>query len=237
VREAAAVPVGSAGVADATFAMYSSAGGYLFGTKSNGEPDLSDLGMAKPGAVAAFSKIASLGAGGSGALKRSIGPESALMTFVTSGTPFLMAGPEALLEIRRAGLGYDIQPVPGFFGDRAAQPFVEVPAFFVAHKGRNRAAAQRFVSTYLTRGGLPKALYEAVPVPPALTVTFDQVKQHDEDARKLLDAGRNGVAPPRVPRLGGLLAPFARAEAEVVDGADVAATVSAAAAAMTATLQ
>jgi arabinogalactan oligomer/maltooligosaccharide transport system substrate-binding protein len=229
VSEIMSLQVGQNGDAYHMYPLYTSGGGYLFGTKSNGDYDPKDLGIGKPEAVAAFNKIASLGEKGAGALKRSIGSENAIATFTGGKTAFLVSGPWALTDIKKAGLKYDITPVPGFAGARPAQPFVGVQAFYVASKGKNKAVAQEFVANYLTRTDLAKALYDAEPRPPALTAALDQVKATDPDAQKFLDAGKGGAILPAIPEMAAIWDPVGKAEAAIVGGADVTTTVQAAA--------
>jgi len=66
------LPVGPNGDPYHIYPLYTSAGGYMFGTGPEGEYDPKDLGIAKPEAAKAFEKIAQLGEKGEGALKRSI---------------------------------------------------------------------------------------------------------------------------------------------------------------------
>ena len=226
--EIMALQVGQNGDAYHAYPLYTSAGGYLFGTKANGDYDPKDLGLGKPESVAAFQKIGALGEKGDGALKRSIGGENAISTFTGGKAAFLISGPWALTDIKKAGIKYDITPVPGFAGGKPAQPFVGVQAFYVASKGKNKAVAQEFVANYVTKPELAKALYDAEPRPPALTVALDQVKSSDPDAQKFLDAGKNGAILPAIPEMAAIWDPFGKAEAAVVGGADPATTVQAA---------
>jgi len=226
--EIMALQVGQNGDAYHAYPLYTSAGGYLFGTKANGDYDPKDLGVGKPESIAAFQKIGALGEKGDGALKRSIGGENAISTFTGGKAAFLISGPWALTDIKKAGIKYDITPVPGFAGGKPAQPFVGVQAFYVASKGQNKAVAQEFVANYVTRPELAKALYDAEPRPPALTVALDQVKSSDPDAQKFLDAGKNGAILPAIPEMAAIWDPFGKAEAAVVGGADAATTVQAA---------
>jgi arabinogalactan oligomer / maltooligosaccharide transport system substrate-binding protein len=229
VSEILSLPVGQNGDAYHVYPLYSSGGGYLFGTKPNGDYDPRDLGVGKPESIAAFNKIAGLGEKGSGALKRSISGDNAISTFTGKKAPFLISGPWALADIKKAGVKYDISPVPGFAGGRPATPFVGVQAFYVASKGKNKAVAQEFVANYLTRNELAKALYDAEPRPPALTTALDSVKASDPDAGKFLEAGRNGVILPAIPEMSAVWDPFGKAEAAIIGGAEVTGTVQAAA--------
>jgi len=185
--------------------------------------------LGKPGSIAAFTKIRSLGEKGAGALKRSITPENAIATFTAKKCAFLVSGPWAVTDIKKAGIAYDVTPVPGFAGGKPAQPFVGVQAFYVAAKGKNKALAQEFVANYLTTPELAVALYEAEPRPPALTAALDQVKGSDPDVSKFLAAGKDGVVLPAIPEMAAIWDPFGKAEAAVIGGADVRSTVAAAA--------
>ncbi|GIE92564.1 sugar ABC transporter substrate-binding protein [Paractinoplanes rishiriensis] len=220
--------VGQNGDAYHLYPLYSSAGGYLFGTASNGDLDPKDLGVGKPESVEAFKKIATLGEKGSGALKRSITPENAIATFTGKKCAFLVSGPWAITDVKKAGLKYDISPVPGFAGGKTAQPFLGVQTFYVAAKGKNKALAQEFVTNYVTTPDLAVALYQAEPRPPALTAAFDQVKGNDPDLAKFLEAGKNAVPLPAIPAMAAIWDPFGKAEASIVGGADPEKTITAA---------
>jgi arabinogalactan oligomer/maltooligosaccharide transport system substrate-binding protein len=228
--------VGQTGDAYHVYPLFTSAGGYLFGTKSNGDYDPTDLGVDKPKSVAAFAKIRALGEKGSGALTRSITADNAIPTFTSKKTAFLISGPWAIPDIKKAGIKYDITPVPGFAGAGAAQPFVGVQAFYVASKGKSKALANEFVTNYLTQPDLQVALYQANPRPPALTSAFDQVKTSDPDLDKFMDAGKGGAVLPAIPQMAAIWDPFGKAEAAIIGGADPAATLAAAAKTITASI-
>lgn len=224
-----ALQVGQTGDAYHIYPLFTSGGGYLFGTKANGDYDPTDLGVDKPGSVAAFTKIRGLGEKGSGALTRSITGDNAIPTFTSKKTAFLISGPWAISDIKKAGINYDITPVPGFAGGKAAQPFVGVQAFYVASKGKSKALANEFVTNYLTEPDLQVALYQANPRPPALTAALDQVKATDPDVQKFLDAGKDGVVLPAIPQMAAIWDPFGKAEAAIIGGANVQSTLAAAA--------
>ncbi|WP_431885879.1 sugar ABC transporter substrate-binding protein [Micromonospora wenchangensis] len=210
------------------YPLYTSAGGYLFGTAANGDYDPKDLGVGKPESIEAFTKIGKLGEKGDGALKRSITGENSIATFTGKKCAFLVSGPWAIADAKKAGISYDISPVPGFAGGKAAQPFVGVQAFYVAAKGKNKALAQEFVTSYVTTPELAVALYQAEPRPPALTAAFDQVKGTDPDLAKFSEAGKDGQVLPAIPAMAAIWDPFGKAEAAVIGGADPAKTVTAA---------
>jgi arabinogalactan oligomer/maltooligosaccharide transport system substrate-binding protein len=210
------------------YPLYTSAGGYLFGTTSGGDYDAKDLGVGKPGSIAAFQKISALGEKGAGALKRSITPENSIATFTAKKCAYLVSGPWAITDVKKAGIKYDISPVPGFAGGRPAQPFLGVQTFYVAAKGKNKALAEEFVTNYVTTPELAVALYQAEPRPPALTAAFDQVKSSDPDLAKWQAAAKDAIPLPSIPEMAAIWDPFGKAEAAVVGGADPAKTIQAA---------
>jgi arabinogalactan oligomer/maltooligosaccharide transport system substrate-binding protein len=220
--------VGQNGDAYHIYPLYTSAGGYLFGTNAAGDYDPTDLGVGKPESIAAFEKIGKLGEKGEGALKRSITGENSIATFTGKKCAYLVSGPWASTDIKKAGIPYDISPVPGFAGGKPAQPFVGVQAFYVAAKGQNKALAQEFVTNYVTTPDLAVALYEAEPRPPALTAALDRVKAGDPDLAKFQEAGSNGQVLPAIPAMAAIWDPFGKAQAAVIGGADPAATITAA---------
>lgn len=219
--------VGQNGDAYHIYPLFTSAGGYLFGTTANGDYDPKQLGVGTPESIAAFKKIQALGEKGEGALKRSITAENSIATFTSKKCAFLVSGPWAITDIRKAGIKYDISPVPGFADGKPAQPFVGVQAFYVAAKGKNKALAQEFVANYVTNADLAVALYQAEPRPPALTAALDRVKGSDPDLAKFQEAGKNGAVLPAIPEMAAIWDPFGKAEAAIIGGADVTKTLTA----------
>ncbi|MGW3808695.1 sugar ABC transporter substrate-binding protein [Micromonospora sp. NPDC005113] len=226
--ETLCLQVGQNGDAYHIYPLYTSAGGYLFGTGANGDYDPKDLGVGKPASIEAFKKIGALGEKGAGVLKRSIADTNSIATFTSKKCAFLVSGPWAVADVKKANIKYDISAIPGFAGGKEAQPFVGVQAFYVATKGKNKALAQEFVANYTTTPELAVALYNAEPRPPALTAALDQVKGSDPDLAKFQEAGRNGQVLPAIPAMAAIWDPFGKAEAAVIGGADATSTITAA---------
>ncbi|MFI6779668.1 extracellular solute-binding protein [Micromonospora sp. NPDC050276] len=226
--ETLCLQVGQNGDAYHIYPLYTSAGGYLFGTGANGDYDPKDLGVGKPESIAAFKKIAALGEKGAGVLKRSIADTNSIATFTGKKCAYLVSGPWAVADVKKANIKYDISAIPGFAGGKEAQPFVGVQAFYVAAKGKNKALAQEFVANYTTTPELAVALYHAEARPPALTTALDQVKGTDPDLAKFQEAGKNGQVLPAIPAMAAIWDPFGKAEAAVIGGADPTSTITAA---------
>ncbi|MFI7542744.1 extracellular solute-binding protein [Actinoplanes sp. NPDC049599] len=227
--ETLCLQVGQNGDAYHAYPLFSSAGGYLFGTTATGEYDKNDLGIGKPESIAAFKKIQALGEKGAGALKRSITVENSIATFTAGKCAYLVSGPWAITDVKKAKIAYDISPVPGFAGGKPAQPFLGVQSFYVAAKGKNKALAQEFVTNYVTTPELAVALYQAEPRPPVLIAAYDQVKGTDPDLAKFVEAGKNAVPLPAIPEMATVWDPFGKAESAVIAGADPKTALTAAA--------
>jgi arabinogalactan oligomer/maltooligosaccharide transport system substrate-binding protein len=211
---------GQAGDAYHIYPLFTSAGGALFGTTSTGDADPKSLLVGSAGSEAAFAKIRSLGKSGSGALSTSIGSDNSIPTFTSKKCAFLVSGPWALADIKKAGITYDISAVPGFAGGKPASPFVGVQGFFVAGKGHSKALAQEFVTNYVTDKDVAEALFKVDPRPEALTAALEESKASDPDIGKFLEAGANGVPMPAIPEMAAIWVPFGNAEAAVINGAD-----------------
>jgi arabinogalactan oligomer/maltooligosaccharide transport system substrate-binding protein len=228
-----ALQVGQTGDAYHIYPLFSAGGGYLFGKQANGAWNPKDVGVNSATSVAAFTKIRDLGEAGSGALTRSITADNAIPTFTGAKTAFLISGPWAIADIKKAGIHYDITPVPSFAGGPTASPFVGVQAFFVASKGKNKALATEFATNYVATPDLQKALYQVNPRPPALNDALTAVEAIDPDIQKWFAAGKSGTPMPNIPAMAAVWDPFGKAEAAIIGGADVKSTLDAAQTAIT----
>ncbi|MGW4797809.1 maltose ABC transporter substrate-binding protein [Nonomuraea sp. MG754425] len=228
VDEVLCIPVGQKGDAFHVYPIFASGGGALFGATPSGDPDPKQVLLGSEGSVKAFGKLKELGEKGDGALRTSLTNENYIVNFAGGKCAYLVSGPWAISEVKKAGVAYDISAVPPFEGGQAATPFVGVQTFFVASKGKNKALAQEFVANYVTNKDVAKALYEADPRPPALTAALEEVRASDPDAGKFLDAGKDGLPMPAIPEMAAIWEPFGIAENAVVKGGDAAKAATAA---------
>ncbi len=204
--------------------LYTSAGGYLFGTDAEGGYDPSDLGVGKEGSLAAAAKIGELGA--AGVLKTSITGDNSIATFTEGKCALLISGPWALADIKTAGTPYALSPVPGFEGMQPAQPFTGVQAFYVASNAKNKSFAESFVLDAANTPETMRALYDAEARPPALTEVLDEVTGSDADTGVFAEAAAGGQILPAIPQMAAIWEPLGKAEAAIVGGADPASTMT-----------
>lgn len=233
VDEVLAYPVGATGNPYFINPLYTSGGGYMFGTDGEGQFDPADLGVAKPGAVAAYKKIAALGEDGDGVLKRSIGADNALGLFTSGKAAFLVEGPWQLPNLTKTDFPLDVSAVPGFAGGAPASPFITVDAAYVASKGKNKTLGQEFVSNYWPRPDVQLAFFKKAQGVPASKEVLRQIQTSDPLIVKTAEVGeKNGQIMPSIPEMAAVWDPLGKAEAAVIAGKDPESTIEAAASAI-----
>jgi arabinogalactan oligomer/maltooligosaccharide transport system substrate-binding protein len=228
-KEILTLQVGQKGDAYHIYPIFRSGGGDFFAATSTGDPDPKNVAVDSAGSIAAGAKIVALGEKGDKALKRSIDDKNAIPLFFGKQSPFLISGPWAVSDIKKAGINYDISPIPPFAGGQPAGPFIGVNGFYIASKGKNKTLAQEFATNFLATLDVQVALYQAEPRRPALTAAVDQVKANDPDIPKFQTASQGGTILPAIPEMGQVWGPFGVAEAALVGGADPKATLESAA--------
>ena len=228
-KEILTLQVGQKGDAYHIYPIFRSGGGDFFAATSTGDPDPKNVAVDSAGSIAAGAKIVALGEKGDKALKRSIDDKNAIPLFFGKQSPFLISGPWAVSDIKKANINYDITPIPPFAGGQPAGPFIGVNGFYIASKGKNKTLAQEFATNFLATLDVQVALYQAEPRRPALTAAVDQVKATDPDIPKFQTASQGGTILPAIPEMGQVWGPFGVAEAALVGGADPKATLESAA--------
>jgi arabinogalactan oligomer/maltooligosaccharide transport system substrate-binding protein len=237
VEEVLAYPVGPTGNPYFINPLYSSGGGYIFGTNAAGDFDPADLGVGTPGSIAAYEKIGALGEKGSNVLKRSISSDNALTLFTGKKAAYLVEGPWQLPNLKETGFEYDISAVPGFAGGETASPFITVDAAYVASKGKNKTLAQEFVANYFSRTDVLQTYFTAAPGVPASEALLETIKTSDPLAVKVAEIGAaQGQIMPSIPEMAAVWDPLGKAQAAVIAGADPAKTIGAAGTAITKTI-
>src|SRR5699024_4913479 len=108
------LPIGESGDPYHMQPIYTSAGGYLFGTDSEGNPDPADLGVGEAGWRVAAGRVRELGE--QGVLKSSLTGGHSSSRVAEGKAAYLIAGPWALADVRDAGIGVTVSATPGFEG-------------------------------------------------------------------------------------------------------------------------
>jgi arabinogalactan oligomer/maltooligosaccharide transport system substrate-binding protein len=214
------LPVGQNGDAYHMYPFFTSGGGSVFGKTPDGAYDPKQLELGTPEAAAAMTKIAALGETGSGVIKRSIDSAQVPTLFTDGKAPYMISGPWNLPAVQKSGVPYAISPVPGFEGAAPASPFIGVQAMYIAAKGKNKAVAQEYATNYFATPEVAKALFEAQPRPPALKAVYEEVAATNADIKAFVEAGTDGQIMPSITAMAATFAPWGKAQAAIVGGAD-----------------
>ena len=197
------LPVGEKGDAYNMEPIYTAAGGYLFGKDANGDYLAGDLGVGGEGSIAAAKKIGALGA--DGVLRNSITGDNAISLFTGGKAPYLVSGPWALGDIKKAGINYTITKIPGF-GDiegSAATPFAET---LVADVAKDSSFAE--------------AMFPLNELPPAQKDLVDKLKSSNPDMATISEFAAAADPMPAIPAMSAVWQPLGLAQANIVKGAD-----------------
>lgn len=224
VESALNLPVGELGDAYHMEPILTSFGGYIFAYDDATGYDPQDVGIGKEGSIKAAEEISKLAK--AKVLRTSISGDNSIALFTSGKAAFLVSGPWALADVKKAGFKYGIQPVPGFAGQEAAQPFMGAQAFMVAANGKNKDIAQEFVNNGVNSEDAMMTLFEGTQLPPAMTAVQEQVD--DPDLAVFTEAA-NGAAPmPAIPAMASVWEPLGKAYSAIVSGKDPVATIKSA---------
>ena len=202
-------------------ALFTSAGGYLFGQDDEGNWDPTDLGLNSDESIAAMERIAEYGEAGQGVLRRSIDTQNDAALFFDGEAPFFIAGPWNIGDADAADLEYAISPIPGFEGEGPARPYIGYQAFFVTEGSANSALAQEFLANHVTDPAFILSLYESDPRTPVQLEALEEVSADDANIAAIAEAGAEGMPMPSIPEMGETWEPLGKAEAAIIGGADV----------------
>lgn len=213
-----ALPIGEDGDAYHMQPLYSSAGGYLFGKDDDDQWDPEDLGVGKEGSVDAGEKMKELGK--DGVLKTSITGDNAISLFTDGKAAYLISGPWALADVKKAKIDLAVSAVPGFEGMDEARPFAGVNGFYVASEGKNQATALQFVNDVATDSSIAEAMFEVNELPPtSLDLQKSLANDHPEMVQ-VAEFAENADPMPALPAMQEVWTPLGQAQANIVKGAD-----------------
>ena len=224
VESALNLPVGELGDAYHMEPILTSFGGYIFSYDDATGYDATDVGIGKDGSIKAAQEISRLAK--AKVLRTSISGDNSIALFTSGKAAYLVSGPWALADVKKAGFDYGIQPVPGFAGQEDAAPFMGAQAFMVAAHGKNKDIAQEFVNNGVNSEDAMMTLYEGTQLPPAMTAVQDQVD--DPDLAVFTDAANVAAPMPAIPAMASVWEPLGKAYSAIVSGKDPVATIKSA---------
>jgi maltose/maltodextrin transport system substrate-binding protein len=176
-----------------------SAGGYPFKKTAEGY-DINDIGVANAGALEGLKAIVELI--NTGILPKG-STQSVMGERMASGQLALMvSGPWDWANLRKAGVDFDLAPIPGV-GGNPGRPFVGVFTALINRSSPNLDLAQHFLEEHaLTSDGL-KALDAEAPLGvPALKALCDEMTARNHLIKVTYENSENGVVMPNIPQMG-----------------------------------
>lgn len=224
VDSALNLPVGELGDAYHMEPILTSFGGYIFAYDDATGYDATDVGIGKDGSIKAAQEISRLAK--AKVLRTSISGDNSIALFTSGKAAYLVSGPWALGDVKEAGFDYAIQPVPGFAGQAAAEPFMGAQAFMVAANGKNKDIAQEFVNNGVNSEEAMMTLFEGTQLPPAMTAVQEQVD--DADISVFAEAANAAAPMPAIPQMASVFEPLGKAYSAIVSGEDPVATIKSA---------
>ncbi len=216
VDSALNLPVGELGDPYHMEPILTSMGGYIFSYNTGTGYDPNDVGIGKPGSIAAGDKIEELAK--ENVLRTSISGDNSIALFTEGKAAFLVSGPWALADVQASGINYAIQPVPGFAGQKPAAPFMGAQSFMVASGAQNAAFAQEFVNSGVNNEEAMTTLFDDTKLPPAMTSVQQAVS--DPDIAVFTDAANVAAPMPAIPAMAAVWGPLGKAYSAIVGGAN-----------------
>lgn len=198
------------------YPFQTSMGAPVFEQKSDGSYDASKLAMGGANGEAFAKKLAENGPKGTGAFNPNMTGDIAKEQFFKGQAAYFLSGPWNVEDAQKAGIDFAVEPIPAM-GDKDAQPFIGVNAFFVSSESKNKLAANEFVINYLSSEQAQDALYQEGKRAPALTASFDKAAK-DEVVKAFGEIGKNGVPMPAAPEMGAVWEFWGGTEMRVIKG-------------------
>jgi maltose-binding protein MalE len=180
------------------YAIYDAFGGSIFGKRTDGSLDGSQVLLDQPGWVGALEFL-------TGLVKEGLIPETidwdGAHVLVESGrSAFVSAGPWALDRIKTSGVPFAITKYPAArAGGDAGNPFMGVQGIIINTHGPRRLLAQAFADYIMTEANMT-ALYRADNRPSAWISVFNMAT--DQYAKGFNDAGVSAIPMPSIPQMG-----------------------------------
>ncbi|MGX1702999.1 sugar ABC transporter substrate-binding protein [Microbacterium sp. NPDC055357] len=197
-------------------------GAPVFGLDAEGNYDPAQLELGSPGGFEFATWLSGQGANGTGAFNTDIDGDIAKQSFLDGTAAFWLTGPWNVGAAVDAGINVAIDTVPSPTAEPAA-PFAGVKGFYLSAESENKVAANDFLVNYLGTEEVQLKLFESGNVLPALTAAADTASA-DPIVGGFAAVGEEAVAMPAIPQMGSVWEFWGIAQAEIINGADPAAT-------------
>lgn len=182
-----------------SFPFLASAGAYSFKRTESGY-NLTDIGVANAGAIEGLKAIVDLI--NAGVLPKG-STQSVMDQKMSSGELATMVnGPWVWTNLRKAGIDFELAPVPGVAGN-PGKPFVGVLTALINRSSPNADFAKQFLEEHVcTMDGLKAIDAEAPLGVPAIKALADELSAKSPLIKGTYENAMNGVVMPNIPQMG-----------------------------------
>lgn len=179
------------------FPVISAFGGYIFGRTEDGGFDVSDIGIASEGGLAAGEWLS--GMYNDGLMPTNVDSDVAFALFEEGDAAMLITGPWFSQRIVETGVNYSIDPLPGAEGiSEQGAPFLGAQGVFISAYSDNQLLAEEFVYGFFATLDTMQAIYDNDPRIPAWAAVDTST---DPNAQAFLAAGSNAIPMPAIPEM------------------------------------
>ncbi len=220
-----AMQIGESGDAYHWMPLFTADGGYAFAQNADGTFNPDDMGVGKPGSIAAGTRLAQLVS--DGILKGSVTYDIARESFGKGKSPFFITGPWQIPE-QQKNLGDNLMvcPIPNWAGSTfKSQPFIGVRAFMQTAKAKNPVLAASFLQDAVMTTDFMDGMFSVDPRPPAWLESFQKAAS-DPIVAAFGSYGQGGIPTPSIPQMGAVWSDLGLAEYKIANGADPTTTMT-----------
>jgi maltose/maltodextrin transport system substrate-binding protein len=182
-----------------TFPFLASAGAYPFKRTEEGY-SLKDIGVDNPGAIQGLQAVVDLI--NAGVLPKGSTQSVMEQKMSTGELATMVNGPWVWANLRKAGIDFDLAPVPGV-GGNPGRPFVGVFTALINRSSPNADFAQQFLEKFVCTADGLKAIDSDAPLGvPAVKALADQMSANNPLIKGTYENALNGVVMPNIPHMG-----------------------------------
>jgi arabinogalactan oligomer/maltooligosaccharide transport system substrate-binding protein len=206
---------GTTGDAYTYYAFQTSFGAPVFVQNPDGSYT-SDIGMGGDAGYEFAEWLGENGMAGNGLFSTDWTYDIANQEFADGNAPYTVAGPWAISTYTDAGVEVAVDPIPSVGGETAT-PFVGVQGFYVSAQSENALVAADFLTNYVATPEAMRALHDADPRIPAMSVVAQDVAE-DPIVAGFLAAAQNGAPMPSIPEMGDVWEHWNAAQSAIISG-------------------
>ncbi|OYT87357.1 MAG: maltose ABC transporter substrate-binding protein MalE [Burkholderiales bacterium PBB6] len=183
-----------------TWPMLAGAGGEVFARGPNGDLDPARVGVNSPGALAGAQMLAKLI--NDGHMPRGARYAEMEAGFARGEVAMMISGPWAWDNARKAGIDFEVAPIPAVVAGKPSKPFVGVLGCMVAAPSQNKDIAREFIEQHLLKIESLKTISADVPLGTPANKAYYAELSSDVNIRATFNNARAGEPLPNIPETG-----------------------------------